>query len=129
MKKYLILLAAVFAVLFIGCAGSPEAADDPGAVEEPQALEKQAAAEEPDAVSSATPEGSGWMITLIGVRNDEVYQSDFDAWKVEDGVYVEMELEKKGETNLYGGILLKDIVALQRSAMALAELDVLHFGV
>jgi len=67
---------------------------------------------EVDAVSSATPLGSGWMISLVGVRKDELWQSHFELWKNEDGAYIEMELEKKGETKLYGGILLKDAIAM-----------------
>lgn len=69
-------------------------------------------AEEVDTVSTATPGGSGWMITLQGVRDDELWQSQFESWSENKGSYVEMNLEKKGETNLYGGILLRDIVAM-----------------
>ncbi len=67
---------------------------------------------EVDAVSSATPLGSGWMISLVGVRKDELWQNHFELWKNEDDAYIEMELEKKGETKLYGGILLKDAIAM-----------------
>lgn len=66
-----------------------------------------------DDVSGATPEGEGWMITLTGVRNDAVWQSDLELWERETPrVSVEMELEKKGVTNLYSGVLLKEIIAL-----------------
>lgn len=67
---------------------------------------------EVDTVSAATPLGSGWIISLVGVRKDELWQSHFELWKNEDDAYIEMELEKKGETKLYGGILLKDAVAM-----------------
>lgn len=65
-----------------------------------------------DAVSSATPGGKGWKITLTGVRNDEIWQSDFESWKDKPGYLVEMELEKKGEKNIYEGILLREIIAM-----------------
>jgi hypothetical protein len=66
-----------------------------------------------DAVSTATPGGQGWMVTLTGVREDELWQSDFESWETgEEGAYVQMDLEKKGNTNRYGGILFRDIVAI-----------------
>ena len=67
---------------------------------------------EVDAVSTATPKGSGWMITLRGVREDELWQSHFESWKETEDYHVEMKLEKKGETRLYGGILLKEVIAM-----------------
>ncbi len=68
---------------------------------------------EVDSISSATPEGEGWVIRLIGVRSQDIYQSQYESWKKsEAGVYHEMELEKKDETHLYGGLLLKDFVAV-----------------
>lgn len=63
-----------------------------------------------DEVTSATPAGSGWQVVLTGVRNDELWESDLDAWLTEG--YQEITLEKKGETHLYGGISLADIVAM-----------------
>ncbi len=66
-----------------------------------------------DDVSGATPEGVGWTITLTGVRSDTLWQSDVELWKSENPlVSIEMELEKKGVTNLYSGVLLKEIIAL-----------------
>jgi hypothetical protein len=65
-----------------------------------------------DAVSSATPGGTGWKISLLGVRNDELWQSEFESWKKEPEYQIQMELERKGETKLYEGILLKEIIAI-----------------
>ena len=67
---------------------------------------------EVDAVSTATPKGSGWMITLRGVREDELWQSNLESWGEENSSYTEMSLEKKGETKIYGGVLLKDVIAM-----------------
>jgi hypothetical protein len=66
-----------------------------------------------DQVSGATAMGKGWMIKLTGVRNDELWQSDMEIWKKENPrFFASMELERKGEVNLYSGILLKDVIAL-----------------
>ncbi|QEN08943.1 hypothetical protein EXM22_13420 [Oceanispirochaeta crateris] len=71
------------------------------------------AATEVDDVSSATPRGDGWKIDLIGVRNDEIWQSQMTSWKgSEESLKAEMELENKGEVHNYGGILLKEIIAM-----------------
>jgi hypothetical protein len=73
----------------------------------------EASVTEVDDVSSATPAGEGWKIDLMGVRSDELWQSQLSSWKeAENSSTVEMSLEKKGETKLYSGILLKDIVAM-----------------
>lgn len=70
------------------------------------------AAAQVDSVSSATPAGEGWKVTLIGVRNAELWQSDLEEWKGRSDVYREVELEKKGELNVYGGIPLSAVVAM-----------------
>ncbi|MBF9014504.1 MULTISPECIES: hypothetical protein [unclassified Oceanispirochaeta] len=107
MKKLLYLVLTAFLLFTIGCAteGNPVAAENGG--------NSEAAVAEVDDISSATPAGEGWRIELMGVRNDELWQSQLSSWKeAEDGSSVEMSLEKKGETKLYSGILLKDIVAM-----------------
>lgn len=58
------------------------------------------------------PDGTGWKVTLKGVREDEIWQNQFDSWDESNGMYKEMELERKGETRLYGGILLKEVIAM-----------------
>ncbi len=87
-----LLLAAL--LVFTGCLTAPVAESAP----------------EVDDVSSATPAGSGWMVELTGVRSDELWESDLEAWLNEG--YVELPLEKKGETHLYGGILFSEVVAM-----------------
>jgi hypothetical protein len=73
---------------------------------------EEVAVAEVESVSTATPDGEGWMVTLIGVRQDEIWQSDLAAWKERPDLYQVVELEKKGETNLYGGIALSGVVAM-----------------
>ena len=110
MKKILvpILMILLLAGLF-SCSTS-------GGAGEPLVKVKQAEAGEADAgvddVSSATPEGEGWMITLRGVREDQIWQSDMEAWKQNPGSLKEMDLEKKGETHRYAGITLAEVVAM-----------------
>jgi len=53
-----------------------------------------------DAVTSATPGGTGWKISLLGVRNDEIWQSEFESWNKEPEFQIEMELEKPGYATL-----------------------------
>ena len=65
-----------------------------------------------DTTSSATPAGEGWVVRLTGVRQDEVWQSDVEEWRKQSDAYREEELEKKGESNLYGGIPLSSVVAM-----------------
>ncbi len=66
-----------------------------------------------DAVSQATPEGVGWMITLTGVRSDEIYESDIDAWiEYNPDMLREFSFEKKGETRIYEAIPLSAIIAI-----------------
>ncbi len=99
----------VMALLMAGCVTE----QDMPQIEE-EVLSKEVLAEEVqvDDVSSATPEGTGWNISLLGVREDSLWQSDIASWKEDGDCYVEMELEEKGEKNIYGGILLKDVVAM-----------------
>jgi hypothetical protein len=101
MKHVPVFLVIILAIAgMIGCTSSPApAAPD-------------MASEAADAISSATPEGEGWMISLRGVREDELWQSDFLRWIADSGAYVEVELEKRGEVNIYGGIPLSHIVAM-----------------
>ncbi|MBI9103571.1 MAG: molybdopterin-dependent oxidoreductase [Spirochaetales bacterium] len=114
MKKVIWILFLVLVLLMTGCATGGGTVST-GESKEPQSEStgSTAASDEVDDVSGATPKGEGWMISLTGVRNDEIWQSHFESWKgSEEGVFVEMNLEKKGETNLYGGILLKDVIAI-----------------
>jgi hypothetical protein len=92
MKRIIYYLSAVMLLIMIGTVSAEE--------------------NNVDAVSSATPGGTGWKISLIGVRNDVIWQSDFESWKEKPDYQIEMELEKKGETKLYAGILLKEIIAM-----------------
>lgn len=101
MKKIVYFLIAAFLLTLAACATGSGTTDSNASIET-----------EVDAVTTATPKGSGWMITLRGVREDELWQSHFESWKEIENSYVEMELEKKGETRLYGGILLKEVIAM-----------------
>jgi DMSO/TMAO reductase YedYZ molybdopterin-dependent catalytic subunit len=94
MKKMVFGLLLAALLVFTGCVSAPAAESAP----------------EVDDVSSATPAGSGWMVELTGVRNGELWESDLQAWLGES--YVELSLEKKGETHLYGGILFSEVVAM-----------------
>ena len=94
MKKMVFGLLLATLLVFTGCVSAPVTESAP----------------EVDDVSSATPAGSGWMVELTGVRNDELWESDLEAWLGES--YVELSLEKKGETHLYGGILFSEVVAM-----------------
>jgi len=111
-----VLLTAM--LLFAGCATAPQGHADRGAATaEPSAagqpaVDETGAEETVDAVTAATPEGEGWMVSLMGVRNDELWQSDLDLWKESSDAYREVELEKRGETGLYGGIPLSAVVAM-----------------
>lgn len=97
MKKFLVIVFSAIMVMLAACHTSSDVMVNDTA----------------DEVSAATPRGEGWMVSLSGVRKDEIWQSRFDSWKdSEKDVYVEMQLENKGVTGLYGGILLKDIVAM-----------------
>ena len=108
MRKKIELCILAGLVIFAGLTGCQSTPAEKAVV-----VSSDEAIAEVDDVSSATPEGEGWKVTLSGVRTDDLWQSDFESWKEsEEDTYVEMELEKKGETNLYGGILLKDIVAV-----------------
>ena len=113
MKKTPIWFLIVPVLIFAGCAGGVMKGTSSESKEAVVPDETIDAVQAVDDVSGATPDGDGWKISLMGVRNDKVWQSSFESWKVsEEGVYREMELEKKGEINLYGGILLKDIIAM-----------------
>jgi len=65
-----------------------------------------------DSVSSATPKGTGWEITLTGVRTDKLWQSQYNSWKETEGIYTAVELEKKGKTKVYQGISFDHIIAI-----------------
>jgi hypothetical protein len=119
MKKstwHTLILAALVLVL-AGCistveGGPSEPVVEAQAVQEATGAEQQPGEIPPDSVSSATPEGVGWMILLAGVRQNELWQSDFELWKDSTDSYRFVELEKKGETNLYGGFPLSSVVAI-----------------
>ena len=105
MKNYLmgVILLLLFASTACSTGGTAEMPLESPGTEEPVA----------DAVSGATPEGEGWKITLIGVRSQDVYQSEIEGWLAETpGSRRDMTLERKGETNTYSGILLRDLIAL-----------------
>lgn len=109
MKRNLACILAIIAIFFTGCASGADTVSPAATTTGTTTADTEVV----DSVSSATPAGEGWSINLAGVRDEEIFQSHFESWKEsEDGAYHEMELEKKGEINLYGGLLLKDIVAI-----------------
>jgi len=125
-RRGLVIAALLCTMLIFGCATGPSepvlavvesetsAGDDQSTGGQTAEMVEtgEASAAEVDDVSSATPEGEGWMVSLIGVRQDELWESDFDMWKTESDAYREVELEKKGEVNLYGGFPLSSVVAM-----------------
>jgi hypothetical protein len=100
MNKLSVAISFLVIIGMMGCTSGPV----------PTAPDMENAAA--DAVSTATPDGEGWMISLKGVREDELWQSDFLRWKLESDAYVEVELEKRGEPGVYGGIPLSEVVAM-----------------
>ncbi|MBU0927860.1 MAG: molybdopterin-dependent oxidoreductase [Spirochaetes bacterium] len=97
--------------------------------QEPAAEAAEAAAEqESDATSAATgdweegssgaksdqsyQDGSGWSVSLKGVREAELYQSYFDDAKKHASHYVEKVVEKKGVKTSYRGMPLRLAIAM-----------------
>jgi len=96
MARLVAMLATVAAAaLLSGCAGAPAPAMSP---------EPEAAAE-----SLPTP---GWSVTLLGVREDLLEAARFEEAKVHGSHYLEMVLERKGQTQLYRGMPLYLIAAM-----------------
>ncbi len=96
-KRWLLIASAIFLIILTSCTS----------------LEKQMAVETVDAVSQATPEGDGWMITLTGVRSEDLYESDVDAWiEYNPDMLKELSYEKKGELRNYTAIPFSAIVAI-----------------
>ncbi len=109
------LLAMVaVAVLLFGCTGAPATAVQP----EPEVVLEPEAAEQPNeqAASKATArqaaETASWTVTLRGVREDLLEAARFQEAKVHGSHYVEMELERKGQTRVYRGMPLYLIAAM-----------------
>jgi hypothetical protein len=106
------LLAIVAgALLFAGCAGAPA----------PALSAETAEAATVEAASETAPHESGgqeaapaasWSISLRGVREDVLEASRFEEAKVHGSHYVEMELERKGQSQLYRGMPLYLIAAM-----------------
>ena len=103
------LLAMVAgAVLLSGCAGvpAPTAGLEPKAAEQ---LPEQAAVETTVQEPAVTV---SWSVTLRGVREDLLEAARFEEAKVHGSHYVEMELERKGQTQVYRGMPLYLIAAM-----------------
>ncbi len=68
---------------------------------------------EADAVAHATPKGTGWMISISGVREDEIWESNFEKWKeMEGSEYGEYMFQLKGEDTSFMAIPFKNIIAM-----------------
>ncbi|HAK45811.1 MAG TPA: hypothetical protein DCO79_07830, partial [Spirochaeta sp.] len=88
MKKNLIIFLSILlmstALLLSGCTTT----DDSSASSETAPT---------DDTSHATPGGEGWMISVNGVRADEVWESNFEQWKdTPESAYGDYEFERKG---------------------------------
>ena len=107
MKKNLLtslVILSVFTVsVFTGCSTTTEAAA--AEIKSPP----EAAA---DDTSHATPKGEGWMISVHGVRSDEIWESNVEKWKEDPASgYGEFEFERKGEMVPVRAMPLKNIIA------------------
>ncbi|MFP4563634.1 MAG: molybdopterin-dependent oxidoreductase [Spirochaetia bacterium] len=104
MKRRMLTLYVLLSMIlilgmgFTGCAGAPETA---------------AASEEKAASAEAEPE---WTIRLLGTHEDEITSTYFEEAKQHGSHYVEMELERKGETNVYKGMPFRMIAAMTDGA-------------
>ncbi len=68
---------------------------------------------EADAVAHATPKGTGWIISISGVREDEIWESNFEKWKeMEGSEYGEYMFQLKGEDTSFMAIPFKNIIAM-----------------
>ena len=102
MKNSLFRLAATLILsvlvlttaLFISCATAPK--------------EDAIAETEPTAPSAAAT----WSIALAGVREDVLDGERFNEAKTHSSHYVKMDLERKGQTNVYRGMPLYLITAM-----------------
>ena len=71
------------------------------------------ASEKADAVTHATPKGTGWMIDISGVRADEIWESNFEKWKEsDDSGYGEYTFTLKGEDTGFMAIPFRNIIAM-----------------
>ncbi len=57
-------------------------------------------------------EKTGWIISVAGLRSDEVKEADFEKAKVHSTHYKEIKLEKKGELRTYKGLPFYMIAAM-----------------
>lgn len=108
MKKTIVnfLLPALAAVLllFAGCAT---------AVDAPEAAAGSVEKTEIDAVAHATPKGEGWMVSIAGVRTDEIWESNYEKWKEDPSSgYGEYEFSMKGEPVKFTAMPFKNIIAM-----------------
>ncbi len=99
MRKIILLVLLIF-LLTMGCTTT----DSNRAAESKENIV--------NSVSPATPEKTGWEISLTGVRTDKLWQSQYNSWKETEGFYTTVELEKKGKTKIYKGISLDHIIAI-----------------
>ena len=103
LKAYLLPLLVVALLIFAGCSTTSDAETAAGPVVESEA----------DTVTHATPKGEGWMITVDGVRSDEVWESNFEAWKSSPSSgYGEYEFSQKGKPVKFMAMPLKNIIAM-----------------
>lgn len=104
MKKNLIIFLSILlmstALLLSGCTTT----DDSSASSETAPK---------DDTSHATPGGEGWMISVNGVRADEVWESNFEQWKdTPESAYGDYEFERKGSMVAVKAMPVIKIVAM-----------------
>jgi hypothetical protein len=94
----------------------PAASGDSSAVatSEPADAEKAAESDAVSAVSGATVSeaGSGWSIALKGIRQDTLWQSDYEAARSHASHYVKKTADKKGVATEYRGLPLRMAIAM-----------------
>jgi hypothetical protein len=99
MKHRITTTAALLVILLvaggalIGCAGAPEAKTEP----------------EREKTADLEPE---WTIEVLGTHGDTITSVDYGESKEHGSHYIEMELERKGETHVYKGLPFRMIAAM-----------------
>ena len=112
-KGIVALLIMGAALLLAGCAAAPSAPESPQVQTEAQVSEEQTApesAQQQTAAESTT--APAWSIALLGVREDVLESDRFEEAKAHGSHYVQMQLERKGQTKTYSGMPLYLIAAV-----------------
>ena len=124
MKKKILnpaaLLFTAAVLIFTGCATTEDTAVKKADEQSSGAVAAAAAAAEPaDDVSHATPKGEGWLISVNGVRTDEVWESNFELWKEDpESGYGEYVFDRKGTAVTVQAMPLIKVVAMVDDADA-----------